>query len=66
MYSFRATNALELKEADLLLRTITAPCMPVPLADLIAQTCATTLVASVFVLPQRQVLELDVTGFVLP
>ncbi|MFC5244151.1 hypothetical protein [Streptomyces atrovirens] len=51
---------------DVLLRTITAPCTEVPLADLIAQTCAPTLAAICSVLPHFHVLELEVIGFVLP
>ncbi|MEU2154646.1 hypothetical protein ABZ532_06420 [Streptomyces sp. NPDC019396] len=58
--------ALALKRLDRLLRTSTAACAPSPSDDLIAQTCAATLVATVFVLAQCHLLELEVIGFVLP
>ncbi|MBE1594688.1 hypothetical protein [Streptomyces stelliscabiei] len=48
------------------MRTITAPCTPVPPDDLIAQACANTSTAILSVLAQRHVLVLDVIGFVLP
>lgn len=62
----RATAAVTSTRLDLLLRTITAPCTEEPLADLIAQACAATLVAICSVLLHFHVLELEVIGFVLP
>ena len=62
----RIVAAVTLTRLDVLLRTITAPCTPVPLADLIAQTCAATLVAICSVLLHFHVLGLEVIGFVLP
>ncbi|WP_346536328.1 hypothetical protein [Micromonospora sp. DPT] len=51
---------------DRLFRTITAACTETRFDDLIAQTCASTSVASVLVPAQPQVLELELIGFVLP
>ncbi|MGN9907671.1 hypothetical protein ACTMTJ_08975 [Phytohabitans sp. LJ34] len=48
------------------MRTITAACTEVPLADLTEQICATTSVATGLVSSQRHVLGLELIGFVLP
>jgi hypothetical protein len=51
---------------DELLRTITAPCTEVPLADLTAQACAPTSGKTVTVLSHFHSLGLEVIGFLLP
>ncbi|GAA4417234.1 hypothetical protein GCM10023148_15120 [Actinokineospora soli] len=66
MTSYRKISASEENRDDRLLRTITAPCTPDPLADLTAQICALTYSAMVFEVLHAQVLELEVIGFVLP
>ncbi|KOX14088.1 hypothetical protein ADL05_17940 [Nocardiopsis sp. NRRL B-16309] len=63
---FRATRAGTYWLYLPLFRTITAPCTLAPLGDLIAHTCATRLVPTLSLPSQRQVLELEVIGFVLP
>jgi hypothetical protein len=64
---FQSLDSASIKKEEMrLLRTITADCVEEPLADLIAQTWATTWAVISLEEPQFHVLALTVIGLVLP
>src|SRR5262245_51594873 len=64
--SYRSIDAFTRMGLDRLLRTITAPCTPLPDADLTPHACALMPAQGSTVWPQNHVLELEVMGLVLP